>query len=121
MHDEPPAQMYRLERSRTAIATQVPCYAFGTTDNLVFLEWLCYYLGGKVDSATLSRHRWAWSIDPETDNILIATPTGVQHVRGGDWIVVEDSYLLCLDNETFTRDYRCVDLEWSGCREEAAV
>lgn len=105
MHDEPPAQMYRLERSRTAIAAQVPCCTSGAVDAMMFLDWLCYYLGGKVDPATLSRHRWAWSIDPETDNFLIATPTGVQHVRDGDWIVVEESYLLCLDNETFTRDY----------------
>ena len=38
MHDEPPAQKYRLERSRTVIATQVPCYTFGTTNNLIFLD-----------------------------------------------------------------------------------
>ena len=105
MHEATPAQSYCHEQSRRVIAAQVPCYTFGTTDNLIFLEWLCYYLGGKVDHATLSRHRWAWSMDPETGNFLIATPTGVQHVRGGDWIVVEDYDLRCLDNETFTRDY----------------
>ena len=72
-----PAQSYRLVRSRTVIAAQVPCYTFGTVDSRIFLEWLCSYLGGEVEHTTIGSYRWAWSIDPETGNILLATPTGV--------------------------------------------